>query len=130
MAERFDKNLPVKLTDKELRDYGDELAKKDREYRESEMNKKLIAKQLQNDLDEIDAVRKSLATKIEQRQEYRMVECEEVKDAETGTVIHTRLDTGAEVYRRAMNQEEREKAKQKNMFESSEPIDISEFEDS
>lgn len=116
MGARFEKSLPVKLTEKELRGYGDELALKDRLFREKEAYKKLMDKQIKNELDELDAARKTLATKIESGSEYRMVECEEVMDIDTGLCFQVRLDTGAEIYRRTMNQEEKEKARQKELF--------------
>ncbi len=106
MADKMEKSLPVKLTNNELRAYGDELAKVVGEWAKIKTDKKETAAQYKLQIEALEARMQTIAIKIEQRKEWRMIECYEREDLEAQRLNTIRIDTGEVVNWRVMTQED------------------------
>jgi hypothetical protein len=100
--------LPVKLTDDEVAERADALARTLRELATADMNHKLAAskhrKQVKTLRDEIA----ELGREVESRKTERDVEVDDVPDYDCGVMERIRLDTGELVASRVMTPEERQ----------------------
>lgn len=114
------RQLPHKLTDTELLEFGELIAAKLDERAQQEataQQTKSALKAAENALDaEIGRVRNILRNK----QEIREVEVETIADLSRRQAITRRLDTGAELDVRPLTTEELDKLLQRNLFEDDE----------
>jgi len=111
------RSLPVLLADDEIKILGETLARKDREKRNLEAEKKLNAQSFKDKIDTLDEDMRSLATTIRDGREYRPVECREEFNYERGIIEVMRVDTGEVVEQRRMTESER----QGKLFEREQP---------
>lgn len=113
MSERFRfvkvvKNLPCKLTESELKDFGRRLAVKCEDINAEESRQKDHKSEMKARLDGMESERAQLAIVVRRQEEQRDVECDETFDYEAGKVFITRNDTGEEIRNRPMTTEERQ----------------------
>lgn len=106
MANTENRNLPVKLTEKELRERGDTLAAVIQDLSAEESRQVDVKTQMKARLTELDAKKSQLAITISRREEYRDVTVEVWHDYDRMRVFVVRRDTGEEIHSRAMTQEE------------------------
>jgi alpha-L-fucosidase len=102
------KQLPVDLTEEELRARGDELAQKDIELDALETMIKASNADWGEQRKTLKKVILQTANAIEQRKEMRDVECREEADFEANEVRTVRIDSGEVVGVRAMEPSERQ----------------------
>lgn len=117
LAKNIDNSLRVKkskeylkceFTEKEILEFGGELARKHSEINELEDQKKRIVSDLKAKSEAADAEASILARKIQNKNEYRDVECQEVYNYVEKTVTIVRVDTGEIVKTRPMNENEKQ----------------------
>ena len=101
------------LTDDEFREYSSTLARKYSDIQELESQKKAITSDFASRINSATEETSRLARIIQNKCEYRNVDCEILYNYDKGIVTVIRLDTGEEVKSRAMTSDER----QKKMFE-------------
>lgn len=106
MVKTESRNLPVKLSETELRDRGDQLAAVIQDVNSEESRQVDVKTQMKARLTELDAKKSQLAITISRREEYRDVTVEIWHDYERLKVFTVRKDTGEEIHRRAMVSEE------------------------
>lgn len=106
--EPFMKELPCKLTEEERLTKGDECAAKLVEVRDLELEKAAQAKEMKAKISRASLRVAELKDEIRTRTEYRDVECSESRDDHTQCIVTRRLDTGAIVDSRPMNDHERQ----------------------
>lgn len=102
---KFEKKLPVQLTDDEKMQKGVRLARLLDEIEDKKDDKKDIGKEIKK----LDEKAKALKGHLTSGVEERMVEVKEVCDWKTKRVTLTRLDTGETIEDRAMKAEEVQK---------------------
>lgn len=102
------RTVQVVLTQKELLDIGQEMARSQRLLNDAEGRKAEVAAQIKAEIEGFRNTISDLAMKISQRYEYRTVDCEIVKDFEGNRVDVVRLDNGEVIETRAMTAEERQ----------------------
>src|SRR5688500_12251552 len=107
-VEKITKNLPCKLTETELKDFGRKLAVKCEDIAAEESRQKDQKSEMKARLDGMESERASLAIIVRRQEEQRDVEVSETFDYELGKVTQTRMDTGEEIRVRAMTNEERQ----------------------
>jgi len=100
--------LKCEFTEKEILDFGGELARKHSEINELEDQKKRIVSDLKAKSEAADAEASILARKIQNKNEYRDVECQEVYNYVDKSVTIVRLDTGEIVKTRPMREDEKQ----------------------
>jgi hypothetical protein len=100
------RNLPVKLTEMELRERGDSLAAVIQDLTAEESRQIDVKTQMKARLTELDAKKSQLAITISRREEYRDVLVEIWHDYDRMKVCVVRRDSGEEIHTRAMTQEE------------------------
>lgn len=113
MSERFQfvkvvKNLPCKLTEAELKEFGAKLAKGCEDIAAEESRQKDQKSEMKARLDGMESGRTQLAIIVRRQEEQRDVECEECFDYDLGKVTTSRRDTGEEIHTRAMTSAERQ----------------------
>ncbi len=106
--EKITRNLPCRLTDVELKDFGRRLAVKCEDIAAEESRQKDQKSEMKARLDGMESERATLAIVVRRQEEQRDVECEETFDYELGKVTVTRTDTGEEIRVRPMSNEERQ----------------------
>lgn len=106
--EKVTKNLPCKLTEAELKEFGRKLAVKCEDIAAEESRQKDQKSEMKARLDGMESERSIFALVVRRQEEQRDVEVEELFDYEAGKVIQTRLDTGEEIRVRPMTNEERQ----------------------
>jgi len=99
--------LSVKLTDRELRESGDELAATVQEIDAEEDRQKNIKDQLKTRLSELTSKQSRLALRISRREEFREVQVA-IEMHISGQVSETRLDTGEVLILREAYEEEKQ----------------------
>ena len=104
----FSKNLPVSLTDPQVLEKADEMARAQQEYTSEEKRSADVKAQLKAKLTELDARRESLARIVGSREEYRSVECDLVADYHRGVATTVHLDTGEVIETRPLTETERQ----------------------
>lgn len=109
IGDNYEKSLPVKLTEDELRQYGQELARLISKKEEIEGEKKLANSGFKERVDEIEASMKRIGRAIAEGREWRMIECFEVMNGPERKVEVIRNDTQQIVSRRDPTQEELQK---------------------
>lgn len=106
--ETFFQQLPVQLTEEELKQRGKDLAKTHQDISEVERHKKEINDDFKAKLSALDATTGTLSRAISNGYEYREVECEWAYFWEKGEKHMIRLDTGETVEIRKIEQWERQ----------------------
>lgn len=106
IAKTETRSLPVKLTDPELRERGDQLAAVIQDLRAEEDRQVDIKTQMKARTTELDARQTQLAIAISRREEYRDVTVDVWHDYERLKVEAVRRDTGECIHRREMTQDE------------------------
>lgn len=107
------KQLKCKLTNEELLTAGEALSNSLAEIAALEDEMKSLQQSFKARITEKTAQAEQLRLKIQNKHEYRKVDCEEVFDLNAGTVVLIRLDSGDEEESRKMTYEE----KQGKLFE-------------
>ena len=102
------KELRCKLTDEELLERGQALARALEQRQKREADGKAFAANVKSDIEQYKKEGLRLTSHIAEKSEWRKVECDEVHDFEAGTVSVVRLDTGEVVSERRMWDEERQ----------------------
>lgn len=100
--------LPVLLSESELAARSAELARKVREAKEVEDEKKTSMSEFKAKAEGIDMKVRELAEIVDTKQEDRAVECIVNPDYAAGTMVTVRRDTGEVVQSRPMTQDERQ----------------------
>ena len=102
------RRLPVKLTELEIRERGEELAKTIGEITALETSKKQSADSFKGQISTKEIRRDELAGVVTTRTEYREVEVREEKSYSDGIARIYRRDTGEEVETRTLSKSEME----------------------
>ena len=106
LAKTETRSLPVKLTDNELRERGDELAATIQNVNTEERRQADQKTQMKARLTELQARQTQLAITISRREEERDVTVDVYHNYEALKVETVRRDTGEAIHRREMTQEE------------------------
>jgi hypothetical protein len=110
MAEtRETKDLPVVLTNRELRVRADELAKTVDHVKHIKAEKKANATKFKTQIEEAEGKIGDLATVVKERKELRPVEVVWEANYERSTMELVRLDTGEAIQVRSMTDKERQR---------------------
>jgi len=99
-------NLKTDLSKEELAAAAEELAESTQAVNRLEDQKKAAVAQFKSDIEYAVARRNKFAGIVATKCEYRDVDCDMLYDYEDKVVTITRLDTGEEVQRRAMFEDE------------------------
>ena len=102
--------IAVKLTDRELLDYGKALAQSENDIRSEREQQDAMRAGMKETLQRIESRRMMLAGLVSSGEEYREIDCDDVFDYDTGRVTRHRLDTGEVVIERPMTDEERQRS--------------------
>jgi hypothetical protein len=102
------RNLPVKLTQTELRERGDSLAAVIQDLNAEENKQVDVKAQMKARLAELDARKTQLAISISRREEYRDVAVDVLHDFGRKIVESVRQDTGETITSRPMTEAERQ----------------------
>ena len=102
------RNLPCRLTERELLDRADQLSVVVQETNAEEGRQTDVKAQMKAKLTELDARKTRLAITIGRKEEYRDVEVELMADVQAGTVTIYRMDTAEALETRPMTEQERQ----------------------
>lgn len=109
MPDKQTRNLPVKLSEEELRSRSDDLAKVNIDRVDLETKKSARSSEFNREIKEAKLKISQLSQAISSRQEYRDIEIEERRNEETFMVETWRLDGEPEkISERAMTSAERQ----------------------
>jgi len=108
MPDKMTRNLPVRLSDEELRSRSDDLAKAEIDRVQLETKKSAESSNYNKQIKESKIKIADLSQAISSRQEYRDVEIEERRNEDTFMVEVWRLDTNEKISERAMTSAERQ----------------------
>ena len=100
--------LPCKLTNEELLDYGDQMARVQQDINAEEDRQKSAKEELKSRMAKLESQRSELANKVARKEEYRDVEVETTINYEAETYSKIRLDTGEVLFQREITEEERQ----------------------
>lgn len=100
------RELSVKLNDKELRERGEQLAKCDNEIRDVEQDRAAYSSKCNKRIKELKADQTRLCNAVDSGSELRLVDCHWHDDLTKNERFLTRDDTGEEVDRRPMTADE------------------------
>ena len=106
MNETEKRFLKCDLTEAEILEYSQELAHKISDVNEKEVNKKASASQYKSEIDILQQTAASLARKVNEKAEYRDVECWAVRDYTDNDFTVTRIDTGEIIEQRPLRKDE------------------------
>jgi hypothetical protein len=106
---RFTQNLAVPLTPSELLERADLASHVLQQRDEVEQRMKADSSQHKANIQEKEAELRRLTEEIRQRRTFRPVDCERVFDYSAGTVRDVRSDTGEELSRRELTNDERQR---------------------
>lgn len=104
----FIHQLPVLLTDRELLDFGQRLAKCQADLAEHNLHAEQVKKDLKAKESAIEAERARLSGIIREKKEIRDVQCERWAHYDRGEIEEIRTDTGEVIYCRRMEPHERQ----------------------
>jgi hypothetical protein len=108
MPDKLTRNLPVRLSDDELRARSDDLAKAEIDRVQLETKKSAESSNYNKQIKESKIKIAELSQAISSRQEYRDVEIEDRRNEETYMIETWRLDNNEKISERAMNSQERQ----------------------
>lgn len=100
--EKITKNLRCDLSEKDVAERSDRVAHLIAKKETKEEELKLQTKQAKNEIGMVEAEITHLASEVRDRATYRDIECERQYRISDGKVVDVRLDTGEEVFERAM----------------------------
>ena len=100
--------LKCDFTEKEILEFGSDLARKHSEINELEEQKKRVTSDFKAKSDAAEAEASVLARKIQNKHEFRDVECQEIYNYVDKSVTIVRLDTGEIVKTRNMREDEKQ----------------------
>jgi hypothetical protein len=106
---RFTQSLPCPLTPSELLERADLASHVLQQRDEAEQRMKADASQHKANIQEKEAELRRLTEEIRQRRTFRPVDCERIFDYSAGTVRDVRSDTGEELNRRDLTNDERQR---------------------
>lgn len=106
IKQRFERMLPVKLTQPELRDKSRGLANTVTEIKSVVARKKIANDGFADELERWNGIQASLSRQVDTGEEHRPVKCREVHDYQHRQVITYRDDTNEVVHQREMNDDE------------------------
>lgn len=106
--ERFERNLRVKLTDKEVAERANRAAHLVAECDQKDEEREAANKHAKAQLAELEAEMRKVSTEVRDGATYRGVTCERRYIYRTGTVQEVRTDTGDTLSERAMTDMERQ----------------------
>jgi len=98
--------LRYHFNEEEKKDLAQGMAQSVIKARDLEEEKKTITSQFASQINEANTKANSAAQKLESGFEMRMIDCEEIWDYKTKTIVTTRLDTGEEIRERTMDNRE------------------------
>ena len=101
-------NLACRLTDDELRGYGDDLAGVVQDISAETDRQTDLKSQMKARMTELEARKSQLAIKISRREEYREVDVIVTHDYANGVVTRDRTDTGKRIHERPLHDDERQ----------------------
>lgn len=104
------KQLPCKLTNEELRKYGEELANTIDEVSNEEARQESVKKEMKSTLTGLQSKLTILSSKIRRGEEYRDVQVQPEMDFKQGVYREVRTDTGAIITERPLTDDERQEA--------------------
>jgi len=102
------RTLKVLLTDQEVLDFADQLARAVDETNRLEEEKKSLSDSFKAKITESEAKIQKLTNYVRNRYDYRPVDCEQTMDNNEGTASTVRLDTGETIEERQLTYEERQ----------------------
>lgn len=102
------RTLAVALTDHELLERGDQLARAHQAVLDAKAEQKAAAERAKDTLNELEGAVRRLARVVREKTEPRDVECRIVHDYAAHSVQVVRTDTGEVVASRAMSEHERQ----------------------
>lgn len=105
---RLTKLLKVMFAVKERLGMGDQMANAVRNIKQAQEELKSVKAQYDSKIKQFEAEIANMSERLNSGWEMRSVECEEIKDFQTGNVITRRIDTGERIEERAMTFEERQ----------------------
>ena len=106
MNETEKRFLKCDLTEAEILEFSSELAHKISDINEKEIDKKASAAQYKSEIDILQQTASSLARKVNEKAEYRDVECRATRDYDDNMFTVTRLDTGEIIENRPLRDHE------------------------
>lgn len=106
--EHFQRNLRVKLSEKEIAERSKRAAHLVAECDQKEESREAANKQAKAQIAELEAELRRISTEVRDESTYRVVRCERVFYFRTGNVVERRLDTGEVLSERAMSEWERQ----------------------
>lgn len=104
----FTKEIPFDLTDDEVREYSEQLARGIQDIEGMKGARKIEVKQRNVEILELQDQVDDLADKVINRTELREVECEWRKDFDAAMMVMVRLDTLEIVDSRPMDEDEKQ----------------------
>ncbi len=107
-VERFERNLRVALTDKEIADRANRAAHIIAERDQKDEEREAANKHAKAQIAELEAELRKVSTEVRDRATYRAVSCERAYLFRVGNVTEHRLDTGEQLSERAMSDYERQ----------------------
>lgn len=110
------RTLKVKLTDPEVLEFADQLARSVDESTRLEEEKKALTDSFKAKITEVEAKIQKLTNYVRNRYDYRPVDCEQTMDNNKGTSVIVRIDTNEVIEERNLTYEER----QGNLFKDDE----------
>lgn len=102
-------NLPVKLTQDEIRERGERLAAKEGELESHMQNAKQVKAGLTANEKRLEADIQNLSLQIRDKSELRLVQCDHIADYKRGVVRVVRQDTEQVVRERAIEESEKQR---------------------
>jgi len=106
----FNESHKVVLTEKEIRESAEKLAKLIADISDKEAEKKEIASRFKADVERMQNDASGFAAMVRNKYEYRSVECREDRDHKEAEIFTIRLDTGEEIRRRKMTETEKQES--------------------
>src|SRR5512145_2416935 len=109
-TERYTASLRCALTDEQLLDLGQQVARLNQTIQAKERDLKALNQHHKASIKEDEAERDRISTEIRDRAQYRPIDCERTRDYKVGTVTEIRLDTHATLSHRPMTHTESQRS--------------------
>jgi hypothetical protein len=105
-TKKYDQHLRVELTDSEIREAADEMARRLADKQEAEKGFDDVKAQFKGRITSAETDVDRCARLIRDKSEFRQVLCEETRDYKTSRIVIVRTDTGDIVTDRRMRDDE------------------------
>jgi uncharacterized protein (UPF0335 family) len=105
---QFTKTLKVSLTEAEILEFADQLARAVDNVTRLEEEKKTLVDSYKAKITEAEAATQKLTNLVRNKYDFRPVDCEQTMDNNEGTSKTVRLDTGETIEDRKLTYEERQ----------------------